>query len=78
MSSLSCKTFCTVEQHTVLRCTGRVAFAGGVKRSEGGLNGNGGVWAAEKVALAPGCRDGTEQTGAVSSEYVLLNNALLS
>lgn len=42
------------------------------------LKGTGGFRAAEKVPLAPGCRDGTEHTRAVSSEDIFLNNALLS
>lgn len=42
-----------------------------------GVNGNGGIWTAEKVSLAPAA-DGTEQTRSASSEYVLLNNTLLS
>lgn len=63
MPSLACETFGMVKQHPVMRRTGRAAVAGGVKRNKGGVNGSGGVWAAEKVALVPAAEMGLSRHG---------------
>lgn len=63
VSSLPCKTFWMVKEHAVLRCARRAALARGAKRHEGGVRGNGHIWAAAEEALALAAETGLSGPG---------------